>query len=195
MKTTEEISRKLYESSPLNRFRKIDVVVSNTVKKLPVKEKLNVLLYSFKNYNKNYNYELCLSFPTLWNEFEGRDWKFLIKKMFPRNFNIYHDKIKYLNTGEFFDIILLNGVLGVSPFKYIFEELLINNEERNEFYSYFKLFGEVNFYPDLRELMEDIVDFYEMNVIEDIVNMKDKLLKQSSFELVIPHSIILDKYK
>lgn len=55
--------------------------------------------------------------------------------------------------------------------------------------------GEVCFYPDLRELMEDIVDFYEIHVIEDIMNMKNKLLQQSSFELVMPHSIILDKYK
>lgn len=192
---TEEISRKLYESSPLNRFRKIDVKLLNTINELSLKEKLNILLHSFKNYDKNYNFELCLSFPTLWNEFKGHDWKFLIQNMFPRNFNIYHDKIKYLNTGEFFDIILLNGIFGVSPFKYIFEELLIDNEERNEFYDYFKLFGEVNFYPDLRELMEDIVDFYEINVIEDIMNMKNKLLQQSSFELVMPHSIILDKYK
>ncbi|MBE4948005.1 hypothetical protein [Chryseobacterium culicis] len=195
MKKKEEISRKLYESSPLNRFRKIDIKLLNTINELSLKEKLNILLHSFKNYDKNYNYELCLSFPTLWNEFEGHDLKFLIKNMFPRNFNIYHDKIKYLNTGEFFDIILLNGIFGVSPFKYIFEELLIDNEERNEFYDYFKLFGEVNFYPDLRELMEDIVDFYEIHVIEDIMNMKNKLLQQSSFELVMPHSIILDKYK
>ncbi|MEN9918211.1 MAG: hypothetical protein RL662_647 [Bacteroidota bacterium] len=194
MENIEKLAYYIYQSAPLVKSRNIHKELIDKITSLRIEDKLELLLFSFKNFDRHYNNELCLSLPILWNDFDEKNWKLLIEEMFPRNVDIYQNKLKYLNTGLFYDIVLLNGIIGVSPFKYIFEELLIDKLERNSFYNYMKLFGEASFFLDVRELIDDIINFYDINIFHDIVTMRERLLLSTSFEQLRDFRYLIDYY-
>lgn len=169
------LAKLIYESSPLNRFRN-ENGINQDIDKLTLPQKLNLLCFSFQNYDKNYNLTLCLNYPKLWGQFEEAHWKELIIKMFPRKIKFEKDNPNLINSGAYFDILLLNGIIGVSPFEFIFEEL-----EKKSFLNYLIFFGETNFYYLETELKEDIKDFYEPDTLNEIIRMKAFLIENSTF--------------
>lgn len=188
-----ELAKHIYDSAPLNKFRNIkDLEVK--IDKLAIEQKLNLLLNSFQNYDSDYNKELCLNYPALWREFTYVNWKKLILKMFPRKVKYEIGNLKEMNTGSYFDIFLLNGIIGVSPFEFIIQEPTIEDTEKKAFMNYLKFYGEVGFYCNERELLEDIVNFYELNTLLDIVKMKEYLIANSPFKSSVSHSELMAQY-
>jgi hypothetical protein len=186
------LAQSLYEASPLNKQNQLEYLTEK-IKSLSVRERLDLLVYSFMHYDRNYNYELCLFIPLLWIDFKIDDWKKLFEKMFPRKIKYVENNLKEINTGSYFDILLLNGIIGVSPFEFIFKELKIDFEEKREFYNYLKHYGEYAFYINERELIENIVHFYNLDVFKIIVNVKEELLNQG-FEPAMNYRNILARY-
>lgn len=179
--------------SPLNRYRDLSDVVEN-LKRLSHLERIDLLVYSFQSFDRNYNYDFCMSFPFLWVDFDDSDWKSVIERMFPRRIKFEMNSIKNIDTGWYFDIFFLNAVVGVSPFKFIFEELEIDDFEKESFRNYLIHFGEMAFFNKERELIENVVNFYELKLFSDIVTSKEILLKSESFELYYSYSEVLKKY-
>lgn len=188
----EQIAKLIYQTEPLNYQRKSGEL-NNQIDRLNNDQRLSLLLYSFKNYDKNYNKSLCLTYPNLWNSFTKNDWEKLILKMFPRKIIYLKDDLRDINTGYYFDIFLLNGIIGVSPFNFIFNSVEIKEEEKKELYIYLKHYGEVLFFYDERELIEDIVDFYDLSIFNDIVRMKDDLINTGVFEPTLDFKKLLDQ--
>ncbi|UUV20443.1 hypothetical protein [Paenimyroides aestuarii] len=170
-----ELAKYINTSQPLNRYR-ISDEIKEMISHLDAKQKINLLVFSFRNYDKNYNKELCLTYTTLWNELEESDWKKLIIDMFPRDVEFIKGNLKEINTSSYFDVFLLNGIIGVSPFEFIFNEARINEEQKRSFINYLKFYGNDSFFYNEREMIEDIVNFYELGVFSDIVKMKEKLI-------------------
>lgn len=189
-----ELAKQLYASAPLNKFR-IHKIMKEKIEMLSIDQKMNLLVFSFKNYDKNYNMELCLTYTFLWRSFNGVNWKRLILEMFPRKIKFEEGNRKEINTGSYFDIFLLNGIIGVSPFEFIFHEPKIDEIEKKEFLNYLKFYGEVLFYYDERQLIEDIVNFYELEAFIDIVKMKEYIQTNLIFEPSISHSDLLIRYE
>lgn len=188
-----ELAKQLYESSPLNRFR-IHTSMKEKIEMLSIDQKMNLLVFSFKNYDRSYNIELCLTYTILWRDFNGVNWKRLILEMFPRKVK-FEEGVKEINTGFYFDIFLLNGIIGVSPFEFVFNELEIHEMEKKEFFNYLKVYGDALFYYNERELIEDVVNFYELEVFVDIVKMKEYIQTNLIFEPSMSHSDLLIRYK
>jgi len=188
-----ELAKQLYESSPLNRFR-IHTSMKEKIEILSIDQKMNLLVFSFKNYDRSYNIELCLTYTILWRDFNGVNWKRLILEMFPRKVK-FEEGVKEINTGFYFDIFLLNGIIGVSPFEFVFNELEIQEMEKKEFFNYLKVYGDVLFYYNERELIEDVVNFYELETFVDIVKMKEYILTNLIFEPSMSHSDLLIRFE
>lgn len=188
-----ELAKQLYESSPLNRFR-IHTSMKEKIERLSIDQKMNLLVFSFKNYDRSYNIELCLTYTILWRDFNGVNWKRLILEMFPRKVK-FEEGVKEINTGFYFDIFLLNGIIGVSPFEFVFNELEIQEMEKKEFFNYLKVYGDVLFYYNERELIEDVVNFYELETFVDIVKMKEYILTNLIFEPSMSHSDLLIRFE
>ncbi|WP_343706150.1 hypothetical protein [Flavobacterium sp.] len=184
-----ELAKIIHASEPLNKFRKNNN--KERIDMLTIEQKLNLLIYSFQNYSSNYNKELCLNYPVLWNNFIYKDWEKLILKMFPRKVKYEKGNLRDLNTGVYSDVFLLNAIIGVSPFEFIFQEPTINKKEKKNFFNYLKFYGETNFYCNERELIENIVNFYELDVIVEIVTMKEYLVASSNFKPSTNYSILL----
>jgi len=188
-----ELAKQLYESSPLNRFR-IHTSMKEKIEILSIDQKMNLLVFSFKNYDRSYNIELCLTYTILWRDFNGVNWKRLILEMFPRKVK-FEEGVKEINTGFCFDIFLLNAIIGVSPFEFVFNELEIHEMEKKEFFNYLKVYGDVLFYYNERELIEDVVNFYELETFVDIVKMKEYILTNLIFEPSMSHSDLLIRFE
>lgn len=188
-----ELAKQLYASSPLNRFR-IHTSMKEKIEMLSIDQKMNLLVFSFKNYDRSYNIELCLAYTILWRDFNGDNWKRLILEMFPRKVK-FEEGVKEINTSFYFDIFLLNGIIGVSPFEFIFNEFEIHVKEKKEFLNYLKFYGDVFFYYNERELIEDIVNYYELETFVDIVKMKEYILTNLIFEPSMSHSDLLNRYE
>jgi len=188
-----ELAKQLYASSPLNRFR-IHTSMKEKIEMLSIDQKMNLLVFSFKNYDRSYNIELCLTYTILWRDFNGDNWKRLILEMFPRKVK-FEEGVKEINTGFYFDIFLLNGIIGVSPFEFIFNEFEIHVKEKKEFLNYLKFYGDVFFYYNERELIEDIVNYYELETFVDIVKMKEYILTNLIFEPSMSHSDLLNRFE
>ena len=188
-----ELAKQLYESSPLNRFR-IHTSMKEKIEILSIDQKMNLLVFSFKNYDRSYNIELCLTYTILWRDFNGVNWKRLILEMFPRKVK-FEEGVKEINTGFYFDIFLLNGIIGVSPFEFVFNEREIHEIEKKEFFNYLKVYGDVLFYYNERELIEDVVNFYELETFVDIVKMKEYILTNLIFEPSMSHSDLLIRFE
>lgn len=188
-----EIAKYIYDLEPLNRFRNNNDIIAR-LEALSVEQNLNLLLFSFKHYDKKYNKSLCLTYTILWKNFKIEHWKKLILNMFPRKVKYQTHDFKNINTGSYFDVFLLNGIIGVSPFVYIFEELELNYSEKNSFFNYLKFYGEANFYYNERELIEDVVNFYHLEIFSDIVCMKEYLISSTQFTPSMKHSELLQKF-
>jgi len=188
-----ELAKQIYDSAPLNKFRNLNTLQVK-VQGLTIEHRLNLLIYSFQNYDKGYNEELCLSYPILWSEFKNVDWEKLILKMFPRKVKYEAGNLKEINTVCYSDILLLNGIIGVSPFQFIFLASTIDELEKKSFMNYLKFYGESAFYCNERELIEDIVNFYELDILSDIVNMKEYLIANSTFRPSVSHSELITQY-
>jgi len=173
-----------YSMAPLNRYRD-SKEIKNKIQLLSIDERIDFLIYSFNNFDKNYNYE---------SEFEIENWKFLILKMFPRKDKVSKVDLRKLNTGCYFDIELLNGIIGVSPFEYIFKNAQISRAEKIHFYDHLKYYGLHFFYVNEREMIEDIVNLFDNDLFNDIVKCKEKLLKNNEFSLDLNHTELLNKY-
>ncbi|GIZ16531.1 hypothetical protein [Capnocytophaga catalasegens] len=138
------LAKRINSFEPLNRFRKSKEIVEN-IFTLNVQERINLLVFSFKNYDKSYNKSLCLTYPNLWNEFNEDNWKSLIIEMFPREINIIKNDLRIINTGKYFDVFLLNTIIGISPFRLIFNELS-DNDENKVLFNFLNFYGEVYFF-------------------------------------------------
>ncbi|OOV17649.1 hypothetical protein [Flavobacterium sp. LM4] len=188
-----ELAKQLYTSAPLNKFR-IQKIMKEKIDILSIDQKIKMLVFSFNNYDKNYNMELCLTYTLLWKNFNEVNWKTLILEMFPRKIKFEEGNIKEINTGSYFDIFLLNGIIGVSPFEFIFNEPKISEKEKKEFLNYLKFYGKVLFYYDERALIEDVVNFYELEAFIDIVKMKEYIQTNLIFEPSMSYSDLLIRY-
>lgn len=188
-----ELAMSINSTEPLNRFR-----VQNEFKEriylLTIEERLNLLVSSFQKFDNEYNKSLCLNYTFLWREFSEEDWRTLILKMFPRKVKYEKGDLRPMNTGAYSDILLLNGIIGVSPFDFIFNEPTIKDDEKKAFKNYLKFYGEVNFFCNERELIEDIVNFYELDVFDYIVNMKQRLIENSTFRPSLRFPDLLNQY-
>ena len=74
-------------------------------------------------------------------------------------------------------------------------ERSIGEKEKKEFLNYLKFYGKVLFYYNERELIEDVVNFYELEVFVDIVKMKEYIQTNLIFEPSMSHSDLLIRYK
>lgn len=184
------LSEKLYKSEPFFKGREIDFKIE--FHNLSKAQKKNFLIYSFKRYDISFTISILLYLPCLWEKFDSEDWKNLIKNMFPRNV-IYENSLKDIQTGQFTDILFLNGIIGINPFDFIFNNLDISSEEKTLFFDFFKHRGEYSFYINLRELIEDIVNFYDLEIFEKIVIMKEKLI-QEGFTPTVKYEEIIENY-
>ncbi|MEP6806084.1 MAG: hypothetical protein ABI892_16275 [Flavobacterium sp.] len=189
-----ELAKQLYTAAPLNKFRS-DEIMKGKIEMLSIDQKINLLVFSFKNYDKSYNMEVCLTYTLLWRKFNGVNWKKLIIEMFPRKIKFEEGNRKEINTGSYFDIFLLNAIIGVSPFEFIFNKINIHEIEKKEFLNYLKFYGESLFFYNERELIEDIVNFYELEVFVDIVKMKEYIQTNLIFEPSVSHSDLLIRYE
>lgn len=187
-----KLAKLIYNSEPLNKYTNTSSI-KEQIAVLSNEQKLNLLTFSFQNYDKNYNIGLCLNFTILWSTFEVIDWKQLIITMFPRKAKYEMGNFKELFTGSYCDIFLLNGIIGVSPFEFIFQTLEIDKVEKKHFLTYFEHYGEVNFYYNEREMIEDIVTFYELNTFVEIVKMKKYLIATYSFKPSLSYADMLIK--
>lgn len=173
MEKTILLAERLYKSQPL--LKGFQISLENELHDLSNAEKIDLLIYCFKNYDKGFNLSLILSCPDIWKNFILKDWTILITQMFPREeFNKH--SFKDINSGSYSDILVLNGIIGVDPFEYIFNHSQFSLEEKKLLFDFFKHRGEYTFYINERELIEDIVHFYDLEVFQEIVIMKEKLL-------------------
>lgn len=167
------LADRLYKSQPL--LKGFQVSFENEFSEFSNIEKIDLLVYCFKNYDKGFNLSLVLSCPDIWKDFVLKDWTLLMTKMFPReDFNKH--SFKDINSGSYSDILVLNGIIGVDPFEYLFNNPQFTIEEKKLLFDFFKHRGEYSFYINERELIEDIVHFYDLEVFQEIVIMKEKLL-------------------
>ena len=183
------LAARLYNESPLLKGR--DIEFKNDFVCLSKDDKISFLAYSFKKYDKGFTQSMILYLPCLWEDFDAREWRQLIRKMFPREIEFEWSSLK-INTGWYTDIYLLNGIIGISPFEYIFSEINIGKLEKERFYDVLKYRGEVLFYANERQLIEDVVNFYELDLFNKIVNIKDKLLSEG-FYPAIKYEDMVDK--
>lgn len=188
-----DLAKYINTLEPLNKFRIVEDI-KNNILELSIEQRINLLVFSFENYDKGFNEGLCLTYPKLWNEFAENDWKKLIIKMFPRKVKFIENDLREINTGAYFDVFLLNGIIGVSPFDFIFNELKIEKAEKKSFLKYLKFYGEFLFFYDARKLIEDIVNFYELDVFSNIVNMKESLISGKSFGESMTYYELLNKF-
>lgn len=188
-----ELAKLIYNSQPLNKYGD-NLGIKKQIDALFSEQKLNLLVFSFQNYDKDYSKNLCLNFTNLWSDFQVIDWKKLILKMFPRKVVFENNNFKQLFTGSYSDILLLNGIIGVSPFEFIFQTPEIDEIAKKSFWEYFKHYGKVNFYYDEREMIEDIVNFYELNTFSEIVKMKAYLITNSEFKSSLSYDEVLTKW-
>ena len=124
-----ELAKYINASEPLNRFRN-SKDIKEKIEELSIEQKTNLLIFSFQNYDKSYNVGLCLTYTILWSRFNEATWKKLILEMFPRKVKFEERNVKETNTGSYFDIFLLNGIVGISPFEFIFQEPRIDETEK-----------------------------------------------------------------
>ncbi|MCU0431367.1 MAG: hypothetical protein MUF42_15495 [Cytophagaceae bacterium] len=176
-----QLSEYIYNSAPLNKGNNSVTNIEKQLINLSKISRIELLRNSFIDYDVNHNYNLCLSFASLWDDFEASDWKSLILKMFPRIIKYEAGNFKHINTGCYFDIAFLNGVLGVSPFRFIFNSDLISIIDKENFYQYLKHFGEYSFFNKERELIENVVNFYDFDVLRKIVTNREKLAQDKDF--------------
>lgn len=188
-----EFAKYINTSEPLNKNR-VSEDIENKIRDLSVEQRINLLVFSFQNYDKAYNKDLCFTYPSLWNEFKGSDWKNLVIDMFPRKFKFMKGDLIEVNTGSYFDIFLLNGIIGVSPFEFIFNESEIDKVEKESFFNYLKYYGESSFFYNEREMIEDIVNFYELEVFSNIVKMKERLIEDSFFSPSKNYNELLNQF-
>ncbi|RKR05731.1 hypothetical protein C8C83_5081 [Flavobacterium sp. 90] len=167
------LAHKIYASQPL--LKGFQDSLENKLHVLSNTEKIDLLVYCFKNYDKGFNISLILSCPDIWKNFILKDWALLISKMFPRKEFDKHS-FKDINSVSYCDILILNGIIGINPFRYIFDNEQFTIEEKKLLFDFFKHRGEYTFYINERELIEDIVHFYDLEVFQEIVIMKEKLL-------------------
>ncbi|MBF7093616.1 hypothetical protein IUY40_19010 [Flavobacterium sp. ALJ2] len=184
------LANNLYESQPL--LKGCQVNYESELYKFSKDEKIDLLVYCFKKYDRAFNQSLILYYINLWEDFIRKDWVLLITKMFPREkFNKH--SFKDINSGWYCDILLLNGIIGINPFELIFNDLEISSEEKKLFFYFFKHRGEYSFYINERELIEDIVNYYDLEVFQKIVIMKEKLI-QEGFTPTVKYVEIIEKY-
>ncbi len=188
-----ELAKYIYDSAPLNNDRNLNEI-KEKIELLSISQRLNFLVFSFQNYDINHNKELCLAHTNLWNNFDEIHWKKMILEMFQRKLKFEERDLKDINTGLYFSVFLLNEIIGVSPFDYIFKDASINEIEKEYFVNYLKFYGEVFLNYNERELIGDIVDFYDLNAFIDIVKMKENLLENSIFEQKISYSDLVIRY-
>ncbi|MFK7002182.1 hypothetical protein [Flavobacterium oreochromis] len=192
--TIQQILTDLDEIYPYNN--KIDFnIVYTKIKGLSTSQKLTLLENLFNKFDIGFNNSTCLSIPELWSDFEIDDWKTLILKMFPRKTKYIKDDLREINTGNYFDIVLLNRIIGISPFTFIFENKDIDNEDKKNFYQYVKYYGNTYFYNKERELIEDIVNYYELDVFKKIVLTKEKLKTDLVFLQWYNHEEVCNLFK
>lgn len=187
MEKTTVLAHKIYKSSPL--LKPFPINLGNEVSNLSTAEKIDLLVYCFKNYDKGFNKSLVLCCPSLWKEFDQKDWTLLMTKMFPREKFDKHS-FKDINSAWYCDILLLNGVIGINPFEYLFNNPEFSVEEKKLLFEFFKHRGEYSFYINERELIEDIVNFYDLEVFQIIVMMKEKLISEGLIPAVKYDEII-----
>ncbi|MBV7441289.1 hypothetical protein KRX57_07635 [Weeksellaceae bacterium TAE3-ERU29] len=178
--TVQELLTYLDEIYPYNNKSKFDSALFK-IKSLTLNQKIILLENLFKKFDIGFNKVTTLSFPEIWSDFEIEDWKILILKMFPRKVKYIKGNLRDINTGNYFDIVLLNGIIGISPFTFIFNNDKINIEDKKNFYQYVKYYGDVSFFNLERVLIEDIVNYYELEVLKKIVLTKEKLKSDSDF--------------
>ncbi len=89
---------------------------------------------------------------------------------------------------------MLNGIIGVSPFEFIFQNSTIEHTEKKSFLNYLKFYGEVCFFYNEREMIDDIVNFYELDTFVSIVRMREYLAENSSFEYSLKYSELLNRF-
>jgi hypothetical protein len=178
--TVQEILKYLDEIYPYNNNKEFKIAYAK-IKNLSLVQRIVLLENSFKNFDIGFNNVTCLSFPEIWSDFDIEDWKTLIMKMFPRKVRYMEGDLREINTGSYFDIVLLNGIIGISPFTFIFNSEDIDNKNKSNFFLYIKYYGNESFYNKERGLIEDIVNFYKLDVFKKIVSTKEKLKMDSDF--------------
>ncbi len=184
------LAHKIYASSPL--LKGFQDSLENELHDLSNAEKIDLLAYCFKSYDKGFNISLILSCPIIWKDFDLKDWTILMTKMFPREeFNKH--SFKEINSGSYCDILFLNGIIGVDPFEYLFNNPEFSIEEKKLLFDFFKHRGEYTFYINERELIEDIVHFYDLEVFQEIVIMKEKLLLEG-LTPTVKYDEIIEQY-
>ncbi|WP_141130365.1 hypothetical protein [Flavobacterium sp. ov086] len=181
------LAHKIYNSSPL--LKGFQFNFGNELYNLSNDNKIDLLAHCFKNYDKGFNVSLMLCCPHLWKDFDLKNWTTLITKMFPREKFDKHS-FKDINSGSYCDILFLNGIIGVNPFEYLFTNPQFTIEEKRLFFEFFKHRAEYSFYINERELIEDIVNFYDLEVFQIIVMMKEKLISEGLIPAVKYDEII-----
>lgn len=189
----DELAKHINAEEPLNRFS-IKRNIEDAIGQLSIEGKINLLVFSFQNYDKTYNKNLCLTYPNVWGEFTVTDWEKLILRMFPRKVKFLKNDLREINTGSYSDIFLLNGIIGISPFEFIFQNSNIEHTEKKSFLNYLKFYGEVCFFYNEREMIDDIVNFYELDTFVSIVRMREYLVENSSFEYSLKYSELLNRF-
>jgi hypothetical protein len=182
------LAEKLYSFQPLLKVRPINF--KNEFDKLSNEAKIDFLVYCFKRYDIGFTESVVLYLPCLWENFSVYDWKSLIKKMFPRQLDFNKFTIKNINTGWYTDIRLLNGIIGINPFEFIFDELEINENEKQNVFEFLKYRGKHSFYVNEKELIEKVTDFYDLEIFQKINKMKQKLLKEGFYTAIKYNEVI-----
>ncbi|MNU65870.1 hypothetical protein D3C71_551720 [compost metagenome] len=190
----DQLSVELYNNSPHNRTRSNFVDYREKINDLSNEQKVNLLVFSFQNYDYDYNYELCLAFPQLWNSFKLNDWEILILKMFPRKVQYVENDLRNSRTGCFFDVALLNGIIDVPFFDIIFESVQISAEEKRNFYLFVKFHHRL-YWNIERQIIEDVVAFYDTGIFEDIVKMKEEIIFSGVFHELYGFEEFCSKFK
>lgn len=177
MNNLEYVSKILHDEVGYGNNRSI--TLENISLLRSIKDIKAFLVFNYNTYDWRSNHALMLTFPQIWIDFTGDDWKEIISMNPNRKPILEFNEFSY--SGIYSDLTFLYRILNIDTLMLLDSFDLLTPETKLNYNNYFSRFSSVFSY-DIEELEEDLDIFYDTSLHE--INNHTRRLIQGGFPML-----------